>query len=63
MPTSPNPTINPIQLPPGQVNPRALALMAAIYHVEGTFSLTSLGHKQNNPGDLRSWGTVPQVNG
>lgn len=53
---------NPIQLPPGPVNPRALTIMAAMLYEETAFRLNVLGHQQNNPGDLRSWGSVPIAN-
>lgn len=44
-------------------NWRVMAVMAAIFHVEGTFALLSLGCRNNNPADLRVWGDRPIVNG
>lgn len=53
---------NIIQIPPGPVNPRVLTIMAAMLFEETAFRLNTLGHHLNNPGDLRTWGTVPLIN-
>ena len=53
---------NVIQIPLGPVNPRALAILGAMLFEETAFKLNALGHQQNNPGDLRTWGTVPIQN-
>lgn len=52
-----------VKLPDGPVNPRCLAIMAAIFHQEGTFSPTTPGFRHKNPADLRSWGTFPVADG
>lgn len=35
----------------------------AIAHMEGYFKAGSVAARNNNPGNLRSWGTTPQVGG
>ena len=45
------------------MNPRALAMMAAMAHVEGYFSTANVAWRNRNPGNLRQWGALPQANG
>lgn len=46
-----------------KVTPRISLLAAAMMHAEGAYSVISLPHRNNNPGNLRHWGSVPVVNG
>lgn len=39
------------------------SISQAIAHMEGFYSPGTIAQRQNNPGNLRSWGTYPVVNG
>ncbi len=39
------------------------SIAQAIARMEGFFTAGSIAQRQNNPGNLRSWGSVPVVNG
>lgn len=40
-----------------------MAIMAAIFHLEGAFTPGAAPWRHCNPADLRSWGDVPVVKG
>lgn len=45
------------------VNFKALALAAAISHVEGFWNPATVSFKNSNPGNIRAWGTLSGVSG
>lgn len=53
--------------PAGGVNPKALAIMTAMAHMEGYFQAIrgehTLAFRNNNPGNIRSWGELPAGEG
>jgi len=42
---------------------RISMIAAAMMHCEGAFSVNSLPHRNNNPGNLRRWGSTSIVDG